>query len=464
MTTNTNSKTGFNSSFGAIMAAAGSAVGLGNIWRFPYICGKYGGGAFLLVYIFFVFFIGMVLMMSEFVIGRRTKEAPVRAYAVLRPKHPSWKMVGLLGLITCFLILAVYLVISGWTLNYLWESIVGSLSVIADGGFKEHFNLFASSSIRPIVFITIFLAFTFLVIVGGVQKGIERVSKLLMPILVVLLMVLCVRSLTLDGASAGVSYLFHPNFAALTGEGILAALGQALFSLSVGMGVMIVYGSYLPVDDNILKTSMWITLCDFFIAVLSGVAIFPAVMACGQEATYGPGLVYEVLPVVFRSFGGLGVVFSAVFFLLLSLAALTSAISLLEALTAWLNKGGMKRFTAALTISLLVLVLSGVASLAYGDANNVENGLLNGVWYDIKIAGHSIYEFLDKLTGTYLPPICALLTIIFFGWFMKKEDIMDELSNHGTIKIGYFKVFYYFLVRFVAPIALLTVLIAGMLN
>lgn len=463
MTSNT-SKTGFNSSFGAIMAAAGSAVGLGNIWRFPYICGKYGGGAFLLVYIFFVFFIGMVLMMSEFVIGRRSNEAPIRAYATLCPKHTSWKLVGLLGLITCFLILAIYLVISGWTLNYFWESLTGTLSSIPTTGFKVHFNTFASSTVRPAVFIVAFLIFTFLVIVGGVQKGIERVSKLLMPILVVLLIVMCARSLTLEGASEGVAYLFNPDFTKLTGEGVLAALGQALFSLSVGMGVMIVYGSYLPVDDNILKTSMWITLCDFFIAVLSGVAIFPAVFACGQEPTGGPGLVYEVLPVVFQSFGGLGTVFATVFFLLLSLAALTSAISLLEALTAWLNKNGMRRFSAALLISVLVVFLSIAASFAYGDADNAKASLSNGIWYDIKIAEMSIYEFLDKLTGTYLPPICALLTIIFFGWVMKKEDIMDELSNHGTVKIGYFNVFYYFLVRFVAPVALLVVLVAGIIK
>ena len=436
------------------MAAAGSAVGLGNIWRFPYICGKYGGGAFLLVYICFVFFIGMILMMSEFVIGRRTGEDPMKAYPKLRPDRPAWKYVGLAGLLTCFLILAIYLVISGWTLNYFWESVTGTLAAISDGDFGRHFSEFASSAGRPVIFLLVFLVFTTLVIIGGVEKGIEKVSKTLMPILVVLLLVLCVRSLTLDGASAGVAYLFQPDFSKLTGEGILAALGQALFSLSVGMGVMIVYGSYLPVDDNILKTSVWITVCDFFIAVLSGVAIFPAVFACGQDPTGGPGLVYQVLPVVFNSFGGIGQLFSIVFFLLLSLAALTSAISLLEALTQWLSSDKIGRTASAVVMSLLVAVLAVAASFSFGD------GLLGGV----KLAGLQLFDFLDKLTGTLLPPICALLTIIFFGWFMKKEDIVDELSNHGTIKIGYFKVFYYFLARFVAPAALLIVLVSGLIN
>ena len=449
----TSSGEGFSSSFGAIMAAAGSAVGLGNIWRFPYICGKYGGGAFLLVYIVFVFFIGMILLMSEFVIGRRTGEDPMKAYPKLRPDRPSWKFVGLAGLITCFLILAIYLIISGWTLNYFWESVTGTLAAVADSDLGAHFNNFASSTFRPVVFVAVFLACTTIVIIGGVEKGIERVSKLLMPVLVVLLLVMCVRSVTLDGASKGLAYLFHPDFSKLTGEGVLAALGQALFSLSVGMGVMLVYGSYLPKDDNILKTSVWITVCDFLIAILSGVAIFPAVFACGQDPTGGPGLVYQVLPVVFNSFGAFGQLFSSVFFLLLSLAALTSAISLLEALTQWLSGEKLNRTMSAIIMSLIVLVPAAAASFSYGE----------GIWSGFHIAGMGLFDLLDKLTGTILPPVCAFLTIFFFGWVMKKDDIIDELSNHGVIKIGYFKVFYYFLARFVAPLALLVVLISGLI-
>ena len=448
----TKSGEGFSSTFGAIMAAAGSAVGLGNIWRFPYICGKYGGGAFLLVYICFVFFIGMALMMSEFVIGRRTGEDPMKAYPKLMPHRPGWKFVGLAGLLTCFLILAIYLVISGWTLNYFWESLTGTLAGISNDGFGQHFSEFASSTGRPVLFVTLFLVFTAFVIIGGVEKGIERVSKLLMPILVVLLLVLCVRSLTLDGASAGLAYLFQPDFSKLTGEGILAALGQALFSLSVGMGVMIVYGSYLPVDDNIMKTSVWITVCDFAIAVLSGIAIFPAVFACGQDPTGGPGLVYQVLPVVFNSLGTIGRVFSVVFFLLLSLAALTSAISLLEALTQWLSSEKIGRTASAVVMSAIVIILAVVASFSFGD------GILSGV----KIGNLQIFDLLDKLTGTILPPVCALLTIIFFGWFMPIDEICDELSNRGTIAIPYFKVFY-FLLRYIVPLALVVVIASSII-
>ena len=407
----------------------------------------------MLVYIFFVFFIGMTLMMSEFVIGRRTKQGPLRAFSQLRPDRKGWRYVGLFGLITCFLILAVYLVISGWTLNYFWESLTGSLAAIANDGFETHFNAFASSWI-PVVFIVIFILLNVVVVIGGVEEGIERISKLLMPILLVLILVMCVRSLTLDGASAGLAYLFNPDFSKLTGEGILAALGQALFSLSVGMGVMVMYGSYLPVDDNILKSSIWISVCDFLIAILSGVAIFPAVFACGQEPTAGPGLVYQVLPVVFNSMGGVGRLFSVIFFILLSLAALTSSISLFETLTKWFAVKRLNRTGAAFAVAAFMLVLASMAALSFGE------GPLSGA----RLLGRGLFDFLDILTGTLLPPLCALLTIIFFGWVMRKEDIRDELSNHGTVKVSYFNVFYYFLARIVAPAALVIVLITGIIG
>ncbi len=449
-----NNKTGFTSSFGVVMAAAGSAVGLGNIWRFPYICGQYGGAACLFVYLLFVFLIGMVLLMTEFVIGRRSGFAAEKAFPALYPKRPSWKIVGLFGMFTCFLILSIYLVISGWTLGYFWESLTGTLASIADDGFKAHFEAFVASPWKPVVFLVLFLIFTLLVILGGVQKGIEKVSKLLMPILLVLVLLLCVRSLTLPGASKGLAYLFHPDFSLLTWDGILAILGQALFSLSVGMGAMIVYGSYIPRDSNILKNAMWITVCDVSIAVLAGIAIFPAVFAADQDPADGPGLVYQVLPVVFNSMGTVGQVFAVLFFLLLVLAALTSAISLLETLTAWLADKGMKRIVAAVIITLLEVVLGVFVAYSF----------TGGPLSDITPGGKNFFDWVNDLTGAYLPPIGALLTVIFFGWVMKKEDIYDELSNHGVLKVSWFKVFYHILVRFVAPAALLVSLVASILT
>lgn len=444
----------FSSSLGAIMAAVGSAVGLGNIWRFPYICGKYGGGAFLLVYLCFVFLLGAVLMMAEFVIGRRSQRTPVQAFNFFAPKHKGWGLIGLLGLVTCFFILSQYLVLSGWTTSYIWDSITGTLATLGTDAnvISQHFNTFSTSTWSPVLFLSIFSLVVLLVILGGVQKGIEAVSKVLMPVLVLLVLVLCVRSLTLPGAMKGVKYLFYPDFSLLTSEGILAALGQALFSLSVGMGVMIVYGSYIPASDKLFKTAMWITASDTLIAILAGVAIFPAVFSCGINPAGGPGLVYCVLPNVFNTMGGAGIWFSSIFFILLMLAALTSAISLLEALTATIAAHtNMNRMVSAIFFFVITTAFGILFSLSIGPLSHVT------------IANLTLFDFVDRLNSIYLPPLSALGTIIFFGWFIPEDDIKDELSNHGTCAIGYYKLFR-FLARYVAPLALLVVLISGMLG
>lgn len=441
----------FSSSFGAIMAAVGSAVGLGNIWRFPYICGKYGGGAFLVVYLCFVFLLGAVLMMSEFVIGRRSQHTQMKAFTSLAPNHKGWCIFGLLGVIASFFILSQYLVLSGWTTGYLCKAVSGSLASLGTDAtaISAYFTTFSTSPLQPVIFLTIFSVLVLVVILGGVQKGIENVSKVLMPILVVLILVLCVRSLTLPGAGKGVEYLFSPDFSKLSGEGVLAALGQALFSLSVGMGVMVVYGSYIPVSDNIFKTSMWITACDTLIAVLAGLSIFPAVFSCGFDPAGGPGLVFCVLPNVFNTMGTAGSIFAAIFFVLLAVAALTSAISLLEGLTAWFcEHTHASRRLAAPFFFLLTTALGIVFALSFSTLS------------EVKITGYNLFDFVDRLNSIYLPPICALGTVIFFGWVLPEKDVKDELSNHGTLKIGYYPVFR-FLARYVAPLALLVVLISG---
>lgn len=444
----------FSSNLGVILAAVGSAVGLGNIWRFPYILGKYGGGAFLLVYLFFVFFIGMVLMMTEFVIGRRSRHTPIKAFSSLAPGKKGWWLVGLLGIVACFFIISQYFVLSGWTLGYFFDACTGTLASFGQdsGMIANHFSQFTTDAMRPLVFLLVFAVATAVILLGGVQKGIENVSKFLMPFLFVILLVLCVRSLTLPNASAGLHYLFYPDFSKLTGEGILAALGQALFSLSVGMGVMIVYGSYIPANDSLFKTAMWITASDTFIAVLAGVAIFPAVFSCGIDPAGGPGLVFNVLPSVFNSLGPAGSIFSSLFFLLLAVAALTSAISLLETPSAWITElKGVPRVKSVLLVSVVVVVIAVVISLSVGE------------WSSVLVFGDTIFDFVDKLNSIYLPPICALGTVVFLGWVMPKKDIADELSNKGTLSIGYFKAFL-FLARYVAPIALLIVLVFGIIN
>lgn len=435
------------------MAAVGSAVGLGNIWRFPYTCGKYGGGAFLLVYICFVFLIGSVLMMSEFVIGRRAQHTPVKAFTALRPDRKGWAYVGLLGIVTSFFILSQYLVLSGWTTGYIWESLSGKLGALGTSAaaVSDYFMQYSTGSAKPVQFLLLFALIVLIVILGGVQKGIENVSKILMPVLVVLILVLCVRSLTLPGAVKGLEYLFSPDFSKLTGEGILAALGQALFSLSVGMGVMIVYGSYIQVNDNLFKTAMWITVCDTLIAVLAGVAIFPAVFSCGFDPAGGPGLVFCVLPNVFNMMGTAGRVFAVIFFVLLMVAALTSAISLLEALTATLcDHTGIRRGLAAVVVFLLTTSLGIVFTLSLGPLSH------------IKMGGLTLFDFIDRINSIYLPPLCALLTVIFLGWVMPESDVYDEFTNHGTVALRFYGVFR-FIARYLAPLALMVVMVSGIL-
>ncbi len=441
----------FSSSLGAIMAAVGSAVGLGNIWRFPYTCGKYGGGAFLLVYCCFVFLIGSVLMMSEFIIGRRAQHTPVKAFQTLAPRHKAWGLLGLLGIITSFFILSQYLVLSGWTTGYVWDSITGALASLGTSAapISDYFAQFSAHPWRPALFLVIFAVLVLVIILCGVQKGIETFSKVLMPILVLLILILCVRSLTLPGAVKGLEYLFSPDFSKLSGEGILAALGQALFSLSVGMGVMLVYGSYIPVNENIFSTAMWITVCDTLIAILAGIAIFPAVFSCGFNPAGGPGLVFCVLPNVFNTMGTAGVIFSIIFFLLLTVAALTSAISLLEALTATFSEHThSRRYVGALLFFLLTTALGVVFSLSFGTLSH------------IKIGGLTLFDFIDQVNSIYLPPICALGTVIFLGWVMPDADVRDELSNHGTLSIRFYGLFR-FIARYVAPLALLVVFVSG---
>lgn len=442
----------FTSNFGAIMAAVGSAVGLGNIWRFPYVCGKYGGGAFLIVYLIFVFLLGMVIMLSEFIIGRRSQHGPALAFNHLVPQRPRWRLVGLLGIITCFCILSQYFVLSGWTLGYFVQSITGSLSKLGTdaAAISSNFSQFSTSAWASSCYLVIFGIATMAIILCGVQKGIEGVSKVLMPILILLLLVLCVRSLTLPGASKGLQYLFSPDFTKLTSEGLLAALGQALFSLSVGMGVMIVYGSYIPVSDNLMKTTLWITISDTLIAVLAGIAIFPAVFSYGFDPAGGPGLVYCVLPNVFNSMGSSSIIFSSIFFLFLAVAALTSAISLLEGITSWAcERFNWRRVRATVTVALITLGVGVILSLS------------NGAVPTLQLFSKSLFDFIDGVNSILLPPLSALATMIFVMWIIDSRHLRDELTNHGQLRAAYYPAFR-FLGRYIVPLALIIVLLTGL--
>ena len=445
---NTNNNRGFSSNIGAILAATGGAIGLGNIWRFPYTVGENGGGAFIIMYILFVFLLGVPVMMSEIVIGRRSQQNVMGAFKVLAPKHKAWLGVGILSIVAAFIIYAFYSVVAGWTLNYIVLSCSGQLSGKNPTEISQLFADFTQGSFWPLLYQFIFLGLTAGIILLGVQKGIEKYAKILMPILLVLMLLMCVRSVTLDGASRGLDFVFHPDFSKITGYSVLCALGQALFSLSIGMGAVCTYGSYIRKQDNLFTTSLWIAGADTFIAIMAGVAIFPAVFAFGLSPAAGPSLVYEVLPNVFNSMPG-GTIFAAGFFILLSIAALTSTMSLLEVLVLWaVEELHWSRRKASVLLSLCVFVIGVFCALSFGPLN------------DAKILGLTIFEFCDHLTATYMMPIGALLFTLFIGWYLPKADVYDELSNGGQLKARYFKVFY-FIVKYIAPLVLIAILLAG---
>ena len=436
---------------GAIVAAAGSAIGLGNIWRFPYTVGQNGGGAFLLLYMLFVFFLGLPIMMSEFVIGRRSQRNTVGAFRQLGPQYRRWTFVGVLGIVAAFLIYSFYSTVAGWTLNYVFLSGSGQLSGRTPEEVSQVFVAFTSGTAAPLLCQLGFILLTAVVVLFGVQKGIEKCTKILMPLLLVLMLLLCVRSLTLKGSSAGLAFLFEPDFSKLTWGSVLSALGQALFSLSIGMGALVTYGSYIRKEDNLFKTGACVAGADTLIALLSGIAIFPAVFAFGMSPASGPSLVYEVLPNVFGSMP-MGALFAVLFFLLLSIAALTSTISLLEIVVLWaVEELHMRRVTATFLVSLLVFALGTVCTLSFGP------------FADLHIFGKTFFECLDHLTATYMMPIGALCIILFLGWRYPKAEVFDELTNQGRLKAGYFRV-YYFVLRFLAPIALFIILIMGILG
>ena len=432
------------------MAAAGGAVGLGNIWRYPYMLGQNGGGAFLIVNMFFVLMIGIPLMMTEFVIGRRTQSNVVGAYKKLERKK-GWATIGYFSILGAVLIYAFYSVVAGWTLNYIVMACTNQLSGLTPNEVADAFASFTSHSFWPVLFQLAFLALTALVISFGVQKGIEKISKILMPVLFILLLLMVVRSLTLPGAKEGLQFLFKPDFSKLTGAGVLGALGQSFFSLSLGMGAMVTYGSYIRKEDSLFKTSLWISVCDLLVAILAGVVIFPAVFSFGMDPAGGPQLVYVVLPNVFNSMP-MGGLFAAVFFLLLGIAALTSTISLQEIIVAFsVEELHWSRRKSSIISMISIFVIGIFCTLSFGPIKH---------W---TLFDRTIFDLFDLITASYLMPIGALATTIFLGWFYPKVEVKDEITTGGALKGKLFEL-YYFILRFVAPIALIVILVSGIIG
>lgn len=433
----------FATKIGILAAAAGSAIGLGNIWRFPYIVGEGGGAAFLIIYAIFIFAIGLSCLLVEFVIGRRGQRDAIGSYKVLAPGKP-WVISGWIAVITVTLIFAFYSVVFGWTLDYFVKSLFNSFSGKSSSEIANIFRTMTSATFSPIIYSFIGIGLTVLIVLGGVQKGIERYSKILMPLLLLLLLVLVVRSVTLPNSIGGLKFLFSPDFSKLSSKVVLTALGQAFFTLSLGAGSMITYGSYISKKEQLFSTAAYICLLDFGIAILAGVAIFPAVFAFGIAPTEGPGLAFITLPNIFHQLFG-GYFFSIAFFLLMSIAALTSTISMLEVTTACASEGlKIKRKTAVLCMAFIVALISIPCSLSFGPMSH------------IKFFGFTFFEFLNYITANFGMTIASLISAIFVGWFLGIDKVKDELSNKGLLKAKYFPIFK-FIVRFVIPLWIIIV-------
>ena len=445
------SRDSFGSRFGALVAMAGSAVGLGNLWRFPYLVGENGGAAFIIIYILLSFLICLPIFISEFVIGRRSQK---NAYAAFRDLSggSAWRWVGLFTIIVPLVVLSYYSVIGGWSVEYLLKSVTFAFESASQSAMSTMFSDFVSSTWGPLLVHTGFLLVTTLIVVVGIKDGIEKFSKVMMPLLFFMVLAIAIYSMTLPGAKAGLDYLFNPDFSKITGKACAAALGQAFFSLSLGFGTIMTYASYVDKKENILFQSTATAVSDLMFALIAGVAIMPAVFAFGLNPQSGPGLVFETLPFVFGQMPAGGFV-AILFFLALLVAALTSSISMLEVAVAYLvEEKGFSRVWACVVLFVICWVVGAVCSLSFGPLS------------DVKIDGGNIFDFFDNLSSNILMTLGSLLTVLFVGWRLKKTDVYDEFTNGGTLSRNA-KIFgvLWFLIRYICPLAIISIFVSGLL-
>lgn len=440
----------FGSKLGVILASAGSAVGLGNIWRFPYETGNHGGAAFILIYLGCIFLLGLPIMIAEFLIGRHSQANTARAYQILAP-GTQWRWVGRMGVLAGFLILGYYSVVAGWTLEYIFEAVSNSFAGKTPAEFISSFQSFSSNPWRPALWLTLFLLATHFIIVKGVEKGIEKSSKIMMPTLFIIILVLVGCSVTLPGASRGIEFLLKPDFSKVDGNVFLGAMGQAFFSLSLGMGCLCTYASYFSKDTNLTRTAFSVGIIDTFVAVLAGFIIFPAAFSVGIQPDAGPSLIFITLPNVFQqAFNGIPVlayIFSVMFYILLALAALTSTISLHEVVTAYLHEEfNFTRGKAARLVTAGCILLGILCSLSLG------------VTKDFTIFGLGMFDLFDFVTAKLMLPLGGLLISIFTGWYLDKKLVWSEITNNGTLKVPIYKLII-FILKYVAPIAISVIFI-----
>lgn len=444
-----NDRANFGSKLGVILASAGSAVGLGNIWRFPSELGSNGGAAFLLVYLLCIMFLGLPVMVSEFLIGRRSQANTATAYQKLAPGS-KWHYVGLMGVFSAFLILSYYVVVAGWTLEYTVASVTNSFTDGTD--YTKFFGDFVSNPWKSSLYVVLFMLLTHVVIVRGVTDGIERFSKVMMPLLLFIICILVICAFSMPGASEGLNFLLKPDFSKVTTKVVLSAMGQAFFSMSLGMGCLCTYASYFGRDTNLLRTAGSVAAIDTMVAVMAGIIIFPAVYSVpGLSVDAGPGLVFVTLPnvfnIAFHNAPVLGYVFSVMFYVLLVLAALTSTISLHEVVTAYISERfKLARKTGAYVVTISCTVLGILCSLSFG--------VLKG----FTLFDMGLFNLFDFVSAKFLMPLSGMLIAIFTGWYLERKIVFDEVTNYGSIRMPLFKL-YIFLLKYFAPIAIMSIFI-----
>lgn len=440
----------WSSSFGFVLAAVGSAVGLGNIWKFPYMVGESGGSAFVIAYLFCIALVGFPVLVAEWLIGRRGQKNPVNSFtdvAASEGRSRSWGIVGATGILGGFLILSFYSVIGGWALNYITKIGTGSFVGQDSDGVGATFDAMLASAGTLTIWHTVFMVITALIVGVGVTRGIETTAKVLMPLLGLILFVIVGYNVVNGGFGEAVNYLFAPDLSKLTGEVMLAALGHAFFTLSIGMGIMVAYGSYLGREVNLLKTARTVVILDTVIALAAGLAIFPIIFNNGLDPASGPGLIFVSLPIAFGSMTA-GTIIGTLFFLLITFAALTSSISLLEPTVEFLEERTPMSRTVSTIVASTVIWLLGIAAL-----------LSFNLWADFTIMGNGIFDALDKLTSKFLLPLTGLAGIIFFAWRMDQRTIQQELGlSNGAWQI------WQVIAKFVAPIAIIVVFIATLMG
>jgi NSS family neurotransmitter:Na+ symporter len=441
---------GFATGLGVIAATLGSAVGLGNIWKFPFLTGSNGGAAFIVVYLICTLLVGLPIMISEIMLGRRAKANAVTTLRTLAPARQPWWLVGAAGVLAAFLILAFYTVVAGWVFAYIFKAAFGNILSTSPDVASQNFGQLVSSPVQSLVWQWVVLALVGGIITLGVSKGIERTTKRLMPALFLLLVIICIRSLTLPGAMAGVAFLFQPDFSKVTAQTVLIAMGLAFFKLSIGMGTMMTYGSYFRDDQDIPATATKVMLADLLVSLLAGIAIFPAVFAFGLKPDAGPSLLFITIPAVFAAmpFGHIVVV---LFFILAAIAATGAMLSLLEVPVAFLNERvGLSRTAATILTVVLLALLGSTAALS------------NSTLAATKIAGMTPFDLYDYITSNVLLPLGGLLLCVFVGWVWGFDEIQRALSNDGALRNQKLLRVFYGVVKIVTPILVLLVLLNGL--